>query len=158
MIVDLAQQLVHQLKEKGWKIRCVESCTAGGLTAAIGAISGASEVLDRSWVTYSNQAKHEEVGVPLELLENYGAVSEPVVIAMAKGAVIGCEDSTVAISVSGIAGPGGGTADKPVGTVWIGISVPQKKLHAKHFLFDGGRADIQQSAISAALKEVLNLH
>jgi len=156
MIANLAQQLIQQLREKGWKIRCVESCTAGGLTAAIGSINGASDVLDRSWVTYSNQAKHEEVGVPLELIDSNGAVSEAVVIAMAKGAVSGCDNSTVAISVSGIAGPGGGTTDKPVGTVWIGISVPQKKTFAKRCIFDGTREHIQQCAVKTALKEVLH--
>jgi len=148
---SLAAQIIELLKKKQWKIRCVESCTAGALTAAIGAVSGASSVLDRSWVTYSNQAKHEEVGVPLHLIETYGAVSEQVVIAMAEGAVKGCEDDTVSISVSGIAGPDGGTADKPVGTVWVGFKLPYQDTMTQHFHFDGTRAQIQQHALSSAL-------
>jgi len=147
----LAAQLIDLLNQKQWKIRCVESCTAGALTAAIGAVAGASSVLDRSWVTYSNQAKHEEVGVPLHLIETYGAVSEQVVIAMAEGAVKGCEDDTVSISVSGIAGPGGGTKDKPVGTVWIGLKVPHQHAIAQCFYFKGSRAQIQSCAIQQAL-------
>jgi len=82
-----AQDLMRYLQHNNWQLRCVESCTAGGLTAAIGAIAGASSVLDRSWITYTNLAKHEEVGVPLATLEKFGAVSKEVVLAMAEGAV-----------------------------------------------------------------------
>ncbi len=146
-----AEQLINYLKQQGWQIRCVESCTAGGLTAAIGAVSGASEVLDRSWVTYSNQAKHEEVHVPLETLETFGAVSQEVVMAMVNGAVQGCEQHTLSLSVSGIAGPDGGTKDKPVGTVWIGLKTPNKEAIAQCFHFQGSRQKIQQKAINAAL-------
>jgi len=146
-----AKHLIHHLKERKWKIRCVESCTAGGLTAAIGSIAGASAVLDRSWVTYTNLAKHEEVGVPLDVLETYGAVSEEVVLAMVKGAVSGCENDTLAISVSGIAGPDGGSETKPVGTVWIGVKVPYQPASATCFYFQGSRTDIQSQAVSHAL-------
>ncbi|MDX8388498.1 MAG: CinA family protein [Ghiorsea sp.] len=153
---ELAELLIKHLQEKGWFIRCVESCTAGAITATIGQISGASTVLDRSWVTYSNQAKHEEVGVPLATLETYGAVSKQVVSAMAEGAVKDCEHNTVSISVSGIAGPNGGTADKPVGTVWLGIKIPNQTTHTQCFLFEGDRNSIQQQAINSALKAAIN--
>ena len=146
-----AEQLMTLLKGKQWHIRCVESCTAGALTAAIGAVSGASAVLDRSWVTYSNQAKHEEVNVPLAVLEQFGAVSEQVVIAMVEGAVKGCEHNTIAISISGIAGPDGGTMDKPVGTVWIGLKQPNQTAFAKVFYFKGERHEIQNQAVHQAL-------
>ena len=146
-----AERLVQHLKNKGWYLRCVESCTAGALTAAIGRIAGASAVLDRSWVTYSNQAKHEEVGVPLKLLEQYGAVSEQVVLAMVNGAVQGCEANTVALSVSGIAGPDGGSPDKPVGTVWIGLKLPGCHAIAHRFHFHGSRHEIQHQAVHQAL-------
>ncbi len=146
-----AETLIQYLNDQGWSIRCVESCTAGALTAAIGSIAGASAVLDRSWVTYSNQAKHEEVGVPLELLEQYGAVSKQVVLAMVNGAVQGCETSTVALSVSGIAGPDGGSPDKPVGTVWIGLKLPGHDAIAQCFHFQGSRHDIQNQAVNQAL-------
>ncbi len=147
-----AEQLMTLLKEKQWHIRCVESCTAGALTAAIGAVSGASAVLDRSWVTYTNQAKHEEVGVPFDVLEQFGAVSEQVVIAMVEGAVKGCEHNTMAISISGIAGPDGGTMDKPVGTVWIGLKQPNQTAFAQCFHFKGNRIYIQNAAVNQALK------
>ncbi len=146
-----AEQLINHLKQQRWQIRCVESCTAGGLTAAIGAIPGASEVLDRSWVTYSNQAKHEEVHVPLETLETFGAVSQEVVTAMVNGAVQGCIQHTLVLAISGIAGPSGGTKDKPVGTVWIGLKTPNKEATAQCFHFQGSRQDVQQQAIKAAL-------
>jgi len=146
-----AEQLIHYLKQHAWQVRCVESCTAGSLTAAIGAVSGASEVLDRSWVTYSNQAKHEEVHVPLETLETFGAVSQEVVLAMVEGAVQGCEDNTLALAVSGIAGPSGGTKDKPVGTVWIALKRPSQAAIAQCFHFDGSRGEVQNQAVQQAL-------
>jgi len=149
--MTLAKQLVTQLQNKNWYLRCVESCTAGGLTATIGAISGASTVLDRSWVTYSNQAKIEEVGVPAHMINTYGAISKETVTAMAEGASKGCESNTVSISVSGIAGPNGGTKDKPVGTVWVGVKVPHMTTQTQCFLFSGTRKKIQNQAIDAAL-------
>ena len=146
-----AETLIQYLNNNSWRIRCVESCTAGALTASIGSVAGASTVLDRSWVTYTNQAKHEEVGVPLELLEEYGAVSEQVVLAMVNGAVQGCETNTVALSVSGIAGPDGGSPNKPVGTVWIGLKLPKENPIAQCFHFQGSRHDIQNQAVNQAL-------
>jgi nicotinamide-nucleotide amidase len=149
--MNKAQQLIQQLQQNHWQIRCVESCTAGTLTAAIGAIAGASSVLDRSWVTYSNQAKHEEVGVPLALLEQYGAVSEDVVLSMAEGAVRGYERNTLSLAVSGIAGPDGGSKDKPVGTVWIACKIPSQAAYAQCFHFKGSRTEIQFQAVTQAL-------
>lgn len=146
-----AAQLILYLQQQSWQIRCVESCTAGALTAAIGAIAGASSVLDRSWVTYSNQAKHEEVGVPLETLKTYGAVSKKVVTSMAEGAVYGCEESTLSLAISGIAGPDGGSKDKPVGTVWIACKIPSQAAYAQCFHFKGSRVEIQSQAVTQAL-------
>ena len=148
----LAQETVSRLQGKHWFIRCVESCTAGAITAAIGTVSGASNVLDRSWITYSNQAKHEEVGVPLKTLETFGAVSKEVVAAMAEGAVTNCEDNTASISISGIAGPTGGSPDKPVGTVWIGVKLPHRPVQTHLFQFDGSRAEVQAQSVHQALK------
>jgi len=149
--MNSAELLIDYLKQRHWHIRCVESCTAGALTAAIGAVAGASSVLDRSWVTYTNQAKHEEVGVPLDVIEQYGAVSKEVVIAMAEGAVKTCEQNTVALSISGIAGPDGGTAEKPVGTVWIACKIPQQNTITQCFHFQGSRQNIQKQAVNQAL-------
>ncbi|OIP98610.1 MAG: hypothetical protein AUK35_10255 [Zetaproteobacteria bacterium CG2_30_46_52] len=151
-----AETLLSKLRSKSWQLRCVESCTAGGLSAAFGAVSGASDVLDRSWVTYSNQAKIEEVSVDEDLLKAFGAVSAEVVIAMANGAVVGAEHNTVAISISGIAGPGGGSSDKPVGTVFMGFKFPQQAAFAEHYLFTGSRTEIQEKAINQAIKSVLS--
>lgn len=147
----LSAQLVALLQKNKWCIRCVESCTAGALTAALGAVSGVSSVLDRSWITYSNQAKHEEVGVPLGLIAAHGAVSAQVVTAMAEGAVMGCDADTMAISISGIAGPSGGTSEKPVGTVWLGLKMPQQKVVAQGFLLQGDRQAVRQQAVVQAL-------
>lgn len=149
--MNTAQQLVNFLQDKQWKIRCVESCTAGALTASIGEIAGVSAVLERSWVTYSNQAKVEEVGVPLASLDTFGAVSKEVVTAMADGAVAGCEHDTLAIAISGIAGPSGGTTEKPVGTVWIGLKAPGQPVQAKCFHWHGSRKQIQKQAVQHAL-------
>ena len=149
--MNQAQHLIRQLQQNHWQVRCVESCTAGALTAAIGAIAGASSVLDRSWVTYSNQAKHEEVGVPLDTLKTYGAVSKEVVLSMAEGAVHGCENNTLSLAVSGIAGPDGGSNDKPVGTVWIACKMPSQAAYAQCFHFKGSRTEIQSQAVTHAL-------
>lgn len=150
-ISKYAELLIQSLRIQGFKIRCVESCTAGSLTASLGALAGVSDVLDRSWITYSNQAKHEEVGVSLMLLDTYGAVSQEVVLAMANGAVLGCETHTVSISISGIAGPGGGSPTKPVGTVWLGVKKPYHQPKAQHCALHGSRHDIQQQAVLQAL-------
>jgi len=147
-----AEQFIAYLQQHHWQVRCVESCTAGGLTAAIGAIAGASSVLDRSWVTYSNQAKHEEVGVPLDTLKTYGAVSKEVVLSMVEGAVRDCEQHTLSLAVSGIAGPDGGSKDKPVGTVWIACKIPAQAAFAQCFHFKGDRIYIQNAAVNQALK------
>ncbi|MDX8383976.1 MAG: CinA family protein [Ghiorsea sp.] len=155
MIKQWAKQLVDTLLENEWKIRCVESCTAGALSAAIGGINGASAVLDRSWVTYSNQAKVEEVGVAAELIAACGAVSQEVVLAMAEGAVKDGEHNVLSISISGVAGPTGGTAEKPVGTVWIGWKAPYSDADAQVFHFKGNRASIQEQAVAAALQVAL---
>ncbi|WP_038247699.1 CinA family protein [Ghiorsea bivora] len=149
--MNKAQHLIQKLQQNHWQIRCVESCTAGALTAAIGSIAGASSVLDRSWVTYSNQAKHEEVGVPLKTLETYGAVSKEVVLSMAEGAVRGCENHTLSLAVSGIAGPDGGRKNKPVGTVWIACKTPSQAAYAQCFHFKGSRTEIQLQAVTQAL-------
>ena len=98
MIASLAAQLINTLHEKKWKVRCIESCTAGALSAAIGGIDGASLVLDRSWVTYSNQAKVEEVDVPAELIASCGAVSKEVALAMAGGRVKDCKQTSQSVS------------------------------------------------------------
>src|SRR5690606_25324764 len=127
----LAQQLGEALAARGWRITTAESCTGGGIAAAITDIAGSSAWFERGYVTYSNAAKSEMLGVSASLIAHYGAVSEAVVVAMARGACAasGCE---LGVAVSGVAGPGGGSPDKPVGTVWLACYLaPADRLHCR---------------------------
>ncbi|MDX8402977.1 MAG: CinA family protein [Mariprofundaceae bacterium] len=142
------EQLSLLLRKYRMKLRCAESCTSGGVAARISRLPGVSDVLDRGWITYSNESKQDELGVSSKLIEKHGAVSRQVVEAMVKGCVKrGCKDS-VAIAVSGIAGPDGGTEAKPVGTVWIAVKLPGEKPLSTCFHFSGSRTDIQSSSTS----------
>lgn len=116
-----AENLVQLLVEKGKKIACAESCTGGLVSAAITSVSGSSAAMDVSICTYANSAKMRYLGVPAETLDKYGAVSEQTALAMADG-IRKAAESDIGISVTGIAGPTGGTESKPVGTVYVGIS------------------------------------
>lgn len=139
----------QQLCKRGWKLALAESCTGGLLSSKITSIAGASDYFDRAFVTYSNQAKMEILKVPEELLIECGAVSEPVALAMVEGTrrEAGVD---VAVAITGIAGPGGGSSEKPVGTVFIACETPIKRAVEKH-LFSGSREEIQESAARAAL-------
>ena len=124
---DLARCVVEYLEAQAWRVTTAESCTCGHIVARLGAVPGASAVLHQAQVTYHNEAKKDLVGVPEELLQEYGAVSEPVVRAMALGA-IKHSMADVAIASSGIAGPGGGSVEKPVGTVWLAVAVGDRVI------------------------------
>ncbi|MDQ6955607.1 MAG: CinA family protein [Mariprofundaceae bacterium] len=150
------ERLLQRCRELNLKLRTAESCTAGAVAAEIASVSGASDVLDRGWITYSNQAKMDELGVSSSLLEKYGAVSEPVVKAMAIGGA-GSDEHCICIAISGIAGPDGGTDEKPVGTVWMAVSYPEQGIQTKKFLFDGERAQIQAQAVDAAISFLLHV-
>ena len=115
-IDDLAKQVIEENTAAGRKVVVAESCTGGLVAAALTEIAGSSAVLDRGFVTYSNESKMELLGVPLDIIETFGAVSIACVWAMAKGA-LARSDADVAVAISGVAGPGGGTQLKPVGTV-----------------------------------------
>ena len=144
----IEEQVVTALRAKNKRIRTVESCTGGGIATRLCRLPGASEVVDRSWVTYSNEAKYEEVGISEELLDKYGAVSEQVAVAMAEGRA---DANHICVAVSGIAGPDGGTAEKPVGTVWIAVAMAGRKTQARCFEFSGGRSEIQAHVVLMAL-------
>ena len=148
----IEEQVVAAFRTKNKRIRTVESCTGGGIATRLCRLPGASEVVDRSWVTYSNEAKHEEVGISEELLDKYGAVSEQVTVAMAEG---GADANHICVAVSGIAGPDGGTAEKPVGTVWIAVAMAGLKTQARCFEFSGGRSEIQARTVLMALSMIL---
>jgi len=148
----IEEQAIASLKQHQRSIRTVESCTAGGIAARLCRVPGASEVVDRAWVTYSNRAKQQEVDVPDDMLKRHGAVSEAVVRAMAEG---GADDAHVCMAVSGIAGPGGGAPEKPVGTVWIAVAIAGQGTITQCLHLDGARHEIQSRSVLAALNLLL---
>lgn len=137
------------LRERAWKLVVAESCTGGLLAARITSVAGASDYFERGFVTYSNQAKREVLGVPEELLREHGAVSHPVCEAMVQGALRSSQAHS-ALAVTGIAGPTGGSAQKPVGTVFIGCATDGRLLVERHH-FHGGRRLIQEQSVQEAL-------
>ena len=154
--LSLAEELGRLLLEKNWICSVAESCTGGGLAQAITDVAGSSLWFDRGFITYSNQAKQDMLNVTADLLHKYGAVSEEVVIAMVNGAIMQSR-SNCAIAISGIAGPGGGCALKPVGTVWISWSIKDKVVKATKYLFTGDRASIRSQAVITALIGLIEL-
>ncbi|HVZ46176.1 MAG TPA: CinA family protein [Ramlibacter sp.] len=155
MTEDLCRELAALLKEKGWMLATAESCTGGLIAAACTELSGSSDWFERGFVTYSNAAKIEELGVDANLIERHGAVSEVVARAMAFGAVRHSR-ALASIAVTGIAGPTGGTADKPVGTVWFAWMV-QGELTSETMRFEGDRAAVRAAAVGHALQRAIEL-
>ncbi len=151
---NLAARLVMMCRARGVTVATAESCTGGMIAAAITAIPGSSAVLDRGFVTYSNAAKTEMLGVPEGLIAAVGAVSEAVAARMAEGAKkrAGVE---IAVSVTGIAGPDGGSEEKPVGTVWFGLANRKGEVQAHHKIFPGDRVAIRAAATTHALTLLL---
>lgn len=150
----LAQRLGEVLAARGWRLTLAESCTGGWIAKAVTDIAGSSGWFERGFVTYSNEAKQELLGVDAELIGAHGAVSEPVALAMARGALAHSR-ADVAAAVSGIAGPGGGSADKPVGTVCFGWALPGGKLLSERRLFSGDREEIRRRTVAHALERLL---
>lgn len=132
-----------------------ESCTGGLVAAALTAVAGSSAVVDRGFVTYSNAAKTRMLSVPAALIESHGAVSEPVARAMAEGARRQ-SDAQVTVSVTGVAGPGGGTADKPVGLVHFASAGPHGVIHVEHRFGDIGREAVRLESVRQALDMLLD--
>ncbi|MCB9987538.1 MAG: CinA family protein [Rhodospirillales bacterium] len=146
----LVLEIFERLKQRGWMIAVAESCTAGLVAARIADVPGASDFLDRGFVTYSNQAKMEMLEVPPVLIETRGAVSAEVAEAMAGGA-LRASRAKIAVSVTGIAGPGGGSDEKPVGLVHIGVAT-WDGAQGFVYRFDGDRAAIRRQSVEAALE------
>jgi len=145
-----AEAVIAAARARQIKIATVESCTGGLLAGCITALAGASDVFERGFVTYANEAKTTLVGVPAALIQRMGAVSEEVARAMAEGA-LGAAPVGAAVSVTGIAGPGGGSAAKPVGLVHIAAArTGHPTLHQRH-VFPGDRAAIRMASVDAAL-------
>ena len=149
-ILRQAADVLGVLRARGWRVATAESCTGGLISAALTHVAGSSDVVDRGFVTYSNAAKSELVGVPAEIIEAHGAVSEIVARGMASGA-LHRSDADVAVSVTGIAGPGGGSVDKPVGLVWFGCAWRGGEVLSQRGMFAGDRAAIRAQAVAAAL-------
>lgn len=152
---DLTKTLAEILLSRNWTVSLAESCTGGLVSATLTELAGSSEWFERGYITYSNEAKTECLEVPARLIESHGAVSEPVAKAMAEGARIN-SGSNVAISVTGIAGPSGGTTEKPVGTVCFGWATENQTL-TKTMHFDGERQAVRQQATEFALTELIAL-
>jgi len=147
---NLAARLVMLCRAKGVTIATAESCTGGLIAGAITAIPGSSAVLERGFVTYSNAAKTEMLGVPAALIDSEGAVSEPVARRMAEGA-LAHSAADIAVSVTGIAGPGGGSAAKPVGLVWFGFARRGATTRTLKQVFPGDRSEVRRGAVVQAL-------
>ena len=151
----LCARLAEQLLARGWMLATAESCTGGLIAAACTDLAGSSRWFERGFVTYSNEAKTEALGVDPALIATDGAVSEKVARAMAFGAVRHAH-AQVGVAVTGIAGPGGGSAGKPVGTVWFGFSV-DGKLTSETRCFPGDRQAVRQATVCHALARLIAL-
>jgi nicotinamide-nucleotide amidase len=145
-----ARGLLALCKARKLKLAVAESCTGGLLIAALTEIPGSSEVVDRGFVTYSNQAKHQMLGVPMRTLEKYGAVSRQTALAMAKG-TLARSPADIAVAITGIAGPGGGSKQKPVGLVHIAAVRSGARLHRECRFGDIGRAKVREKSVLEAL-------
>ncbi|MEZ8990349.1 nicotinamide-nucleotide amidase [Vibrio breoganii] len=148
---NLSAQVGKLLEKNGWMMTTAESCTGGGVAQAVTEIAGSSAWFDRAFVTYSNEAKMEMLGVSSSSLERFGAVSEEVAQEMALGAV---EHSAaqIAVSITGIAGPGGGSEDKPVGTVCFALALNTDLIQVQRCVFAGDRAQVRNQSVYHALQ------
>jgi nicotinamide-nucleotide amidase len=154
-IEQLTQQLAEKLTASGLLICCAESCTGGLIAKTCTDLAGSSDWFERGFVTYSNQAKMDMLGVSPETLQQHGAVSEQTAAEMALGAIQHSR-AQVALAVTGIAGPGGGSPQKPVGTVWFGFAVAGSVSCEKR-VFEGDRQQVRQSSLLFALQHVIQL-
>jgi len=151
----LVLRLADVLRARGLMLATAESCTGGLIAGACTDLAGSSDWFERGFVSYSNAAKTELLGVDAALITAHGAVSEPVVRAMAEGAVRHAH-AQLAVAVTGVAGPGGGSADKPVGTVWFGWALPGgTRAEVQHFA--GDRAAVRAATVRHALARLLDL-
>jgi nicotinamide-nucleotide amidase len=151
----LVEDLAAALLARGWMLATAESCTGGLIAGACTDLAGSSNWLERGFVSYSNAAKTELLGVEAALIAHHGAVSEPVARAMAQGALQHSK-AQCALAVTGIAGPGGGSADKPVGTVWFAWATPSG-VRSEMQRFDGDRTQVRSATVQHSLAVLLSL-
>lgn len=155
-IVTLARLVVETYAQRGLTLATAESCTGGLIAGSLTEISGSSAVVDRGFVTYSNQAKQDLLGVPAATLTAHGAVSEQTARAMVSGALAHAPVDC-AVAVTGIAGPGGGSAEKPVGLVHFGAARRGGEVRAEHHVFEGDRSAVRRATVLHALGMLLDL-
>ena len=153
-LVAQAEQLLAVCRDNKIKIATAESCTGGLIAGCLTAVAGSSDVVERGFVTYSNEAKSEMLGVPAELILRVGAVSEEVSRAMAEGALIHSH-AELALAVTGIAGPGGGTRDKPVGLVHLSCARQSGVTQHEHYVYEGDRDAVRWATVGTALDMAL---
>jgi nicotinamide-nucleotide amidase len=144
-----ARTLLTACRARGIRLATAESCTGGLIVATLTAIAASSDVVDRGFVTYSNEAKHEVLGVPMTLIARVGAVSDEVAQSMAEGALARSR-ADIAVSVTGIAGPGGGSAEKPVGLICFGLASRGHAVTGERQVFPGDRTAIRTAAVAHA--------
>jgi nicotinamide-nucleotide amidase len=147
---DAAERVLHACRKRGLKVVTAESCTGGLVAATLTAIAGSSDVVERAYVTYANEAKREMLGVPWDALLGHGAVSDQVARAMAQGALTR-SGVDLSVSVTGVAGPGGGTAEKPVGLVHFAAARTGHEIVAERHVFPGDRDTIRRVSVITAL-------
>ena len=157
-IASLVAELADALRARGWHLASAESCTGGMIAAACTDLAGSSDWFERGVVSYSNEAKTELLGVPVAMLAQHGAVSEPVVRAMAEG-MQRSSGADLVVAVTGVAGPAGGTPAKPVGTVWFGFAQLDAdgavQVDSEQRRFDGDRAQVRSATVEHALRGLL---
>ncbi|MDF1790682.1 MAG: CinA family protein [Thalassobaculaceae bacterium] len=153
-LLDLAAQVLDQAKARGVMIATAESCTGGLIAGCLTEIAGSSAVVERGFVTYSNEAKTEMLGVPATVIDAVGAVSEEVARAMAEGALARSR-AGLTVAVTGVAGPGGGSAEKPVGLVHFGCALAGGETHHRRVVFPGDRSAVREATVRTALEMLL---
>lgn len=155
-LLELSNVLGEKLLARGWRVATAESCTGGGISAAITAVPGSSSWFEYGIVSYANQAKEKLLQVNPQTLLHQGAVSQAVVEQMAVG-VLALSGADIAVAVSGVAGPTGGTPERPVGTVWFAWALAGGQIYSECFHFAGDRAAIQSQAVAQGLNGLLKL-
>lgn len=150
---QLVKQVADEIQKRNWMLATVESCTGGWIAQTVTSVAGSSNWFERGFVTYSNLAKEQLVGVSKDSLIAHGAVSRQVAREMAQGGVVHSQ-ANIAVSVTGIAGPDGGTDDKPVGMVWIGWADKNSNTAEKRYLFEGDRQEVRRATVQKALEGV----
>ena len=148
--LELAEDVLRACRARELRIATAESCTGGLIAGCLTAIAGSSDVFERGFVTYTNEAKAEMLGVPPELIEDLGAVSAPVARAMAEGA-IAKSGADIVVAVTGVAGPGGGTDEKPVGLVHFALARKGDRTIGEHKIFNGDRTAVRAQTVETAL-------